>query len=83
MNLGVAIVVGAALIAATIAVSHRYVVVAHACGATCSRAWLINQWTGRMVMCEYDSTASANNIPGPICYRTLGEYESPSRTEPR
>jgi hypothetical protein len=47
-----ALVVGAALIAVAIAVSHRYSVVTHACGGDCSRAWIINQWTGKAVVCD-------------------------------
>ena len=56
MNLGIALVMGAALIAGATAVTHRYVIKATACNpseAVCSRAWLIDQWTGAMTFCEY------------------------------
>jgi hypothetical protein len=43
---GLALLIGAALIAGAIAVSHRYEITAHACGTAggdCSRAWRIDQ----------------------------------------
>ena len=67
MNLGIALVIGAALIAAGIAVSHRYDLVAHACGSAggdCTRAWLVDQWTGRMLLCEFASDSRGGN---PAC----------------
>lgn len=56
MNIGLAIVIGAALIGAGIAVSHRYAIAAHTCagsGGNCSHAWRVDEWTGRMTFCDY------------------------------
>jgi hypothetical protein len=56
MNIGLAIVISAALIAGAIAVSHRYEIEAHPCtanGGNCSRAWRTDQWTGKVVFCQY------------------------------
>jgi hypothetical protein len=54
--LAVALVIGAALIAAALAASHRYTIAAHACtgnGGNCSRAWRVDEWTGKMMLCDY------------------------------
>jgi hypothetical protein len=56
MNIGVSVVVGAAMIAGAIAVSHRFSLEVHACSANnsnCSRAWRVDQWTGKIVFCQY------------------------------
>jgi hypothetical protein len=56
MNLGLAIVIAAALIGAGFAISHRYEISAHACTANsgnCSRVWRVDQWTGHMMFCEH------------------------------
>jgi hypothetical protein len=56
MNLGLALVIAAALMAAGFAVSHRYLIETHACSANngnCSRVWRVDQWTGRMMFCDY------------------------------
>jgi hypothetical protein len=54
VNLAVAIIIGAALIAGAIAISHRYAIVSHACGTSydCSYAWRVDQWSGRTMLCE-------------------------------
>jgi hypothetical protein len=68
IELAVALVIAAALIAASIAVSHRYDLRAHVAGKCtdssiypCDRAWLVDQWTGRMQICEFGSKTDALN----------------------
>lgn len=62
MNLGLAIILAAALIAGGIAVSHRYAISAHRVGcngenSACSGAWRVDQWTGETQFCEYGNVA--------------------------
>jgi hypothetical protein len=67
MNLGLSVVIAAALIGSAIAVSHRYVIAAHPCGAAagdCSRTWRVDQWTGQTSLCEF---ASDSHAAGPAC----------------
>lgn len=59
MNLSLAIVIGATLIAAAIALSHRYdlsSVAPVSCNATqqCVGAWRADNWTGEVAYCEYN-----------------------------
>jgi hypothetical protein len=68
MNVGVAVVIGAALIAAAIAVSHRYAIRAHRVGcnseqSACSGAWRVDQWTGGVQFCQYANTAGCFVVP--------------------
>ena len=56
MNLGLSLVIAAALLAGGFAISHRYTIKAHACSynsGNCSRVWRVDQWTGRMTFCEH------------------------------
>jgi hypothetical protein len=80
MNIGAAIVIGAALVAGAIAISHRYEMRAHLAGkctvaidSTCDRAWLVDQWTGRMQICEFGSKTDALN---PVCWYAREEATS-------
>ena len=66
-----ALLIGAALIAGAIAVSHRYVIVAHSCGEGCSQAWWIDQWTGHPAFCE-SSGAVKLGIGGNAACLTVG-----------
>ena len=62
MNFGLAMIIAAALIAGGIAISQRYRIDAHACSANngnCSRVWRVDQWTGRMMLCEHVPTVSS------------------------
>ena len=66
MSLGLPIVLAAALIAAGIAISHRYAIDAHACAANngnCSRVWRVDEWTGRMLFCEYRPGNIESTVP--------------------
>jgi hypothetical protein len=56
MNLGWAMVISAATIAAVVGISHRYEIRATSCEPSetaCSRLWRVDQWTGAMTFCEY------------------------------
>jgi hypothetical protein len=66
-----ALVIGAALIAAAIAAANRYSVVATPCGDDCSRAWEVNRWTGQMRLCEYQRMGGNRLLPA--CFATIGE----------
>jgi hypothetical protein len=69
-----ALVIGAALIAAAIAVSHRYSIVTHSCGDDCSRAWIVNQWTGRAIICDFKIIVGQMPTPsGAVCFGMFGE----------
>jgi hypothetical protein len=64
MKSGAAIVIGAALIAGAIAISHRYEINAHRVEcpverSPCSVVWRVDQWTGETWYCQ-----RANN---PFC----------------
>jgi hypothetical protein len=72
MNLGWALIVAAALIAGAMAVSHRYSLGVHACtGAeaqdACSRGWLADNWTGKIMHCEFRIPAAATSASGVAC----------------
>ncbi len=74
MNVAVALVIGT-LLAAAIAVSHRYEIVAHGCGnAGGSCAWWVDQWTGRTQLCEYGASKDALN---PVCFYTREPTSKP------
>ena len=57
MNIGGgALIIAAALIAGGLAISHRYSLTSDRCigdDPRCSHAWLVDQWTGTVVFCEY------------------------------
>jgi hypothetical protein len=81
IELAVALVIAAALIAASIAVSHRYDLRAHVAGKCtdssiypCDRAWLVDQWTGRMQICEFGSSADGLY---PVCWYARGATSLP------
>jgi hypothetical protein len=66
INFALPIVVAAALIAAAIAISHRYEIRATACSPSetvCSRTWRVDQWTGAMSFCEYKGLPDCIAVP--------------------
>lgn len=67
MNPSVAIIIGAALIAGSIAVSHRYTISAHRVNCNiesspCSGTWRVDEWTGKVEFCEYANTAACYTV---------------------
>jgi hypothetical protein len=73
MNIAIAIVLGALLIAAAVAVSHRYAIAGFSCNVTsdiCSHAWILDNWTGRVSLCEY--APSPRNV-APACIKASGD----------
>ena len=54
MSPGIALLIGSVVIAAALAVSHRYTVAA-ASGGDAAYAWKIDQWTGQITLCKSDA----------------------------
>ena len=65
---GLALIVAAVLLAAAVAVSHRYAIQVTACSPSeevCSRAWMVDQWTGVMSFCEYKGLPDCVRVRDP------------------
>ncbi len=54
MKLGITLLIGTIIIAAALAISHRYTVAA-ASGGDAAYAWRIDQWTGNIILCKSDA----------------------------
>jgi len=54
MNVAAAMLIGAAIIAGAIALSHRYIIAA-ASGGDAAYAWRIDQWSGQITLCKSDA----------------------------
>lgn len=57
MNQGLAIVIGAALIAIAIAISHRYEIAVFALAPNYEGAWRVDNWTGQILYCDRGASA--------------------------
>jgi hypothetical protein len=53
MNVAIAVLIGAAIVAGAIALSHRYTIAA-ASGGDAAYAWQIDQWSGQITLCKSD-----------------------------
>jgi hypothetical protein len=53
MNLWLAVIIGAALVAGAYVISHRYTAYALNGADDYSVVWRIDQWTGKMLICDY------------------------------
>lgn len=54
MKVAIAALIGAAVIAGAIALSHRYTIAA-ASGGDAAYAWRIDQWSGQITLCKSDA----------------------------
>jgi hypothetical protein len=61
MNQGVAIIIGTTLIAAAIAVSHRYQIATAMLAPDYVLVWRVDNWTGEILYCDRGA------VPGVGC----------------
>jgi hypothetical protein len=62
MNWGWGIVLGALLIGAAIALSHRYEIAATALGQDYVSLWRVDNWTGEILYCDHGDSGEACEV---------------------